>query len=247
MAWIDTRPNKNGELSWRVQIRKKGYAYLGKTFSNESAARTWAYETEKAMEDVKKDQLFVLPKFPLKIWIDRYRTEIAPSRKYWNKEIKYFDFWEKNLGNLTATEITPTQIEGVSDEILKTIGKSGQYLSFETRRKYLLVLSSLYGVAIRYWKWATYNPLSGVDMLRRRDRPNNLSHKESPELLDFKTKFCSIVSEKMKSQNLSQRQAANICGLTLHTFQYACIPSNNITLKVFLKICKGFEIKSSIQ
>lgn len=243
MASIEYRPSNNLKNPWRVQVRKKGFPKTQKSFATKEDADRWAFEIESSMDGQKK--MGMLPKFPLKIWIDRYRQEIGPSRQYWRKEIRYFDFWEKNLGDQTAIEISPAFIENHADQVLKTTGKNGDLLSFETRRKYLLMLSSLYTTAIRQWKWAIYNPLTGVDMLRRKDQKNKCLTKEMvPHYDEFKQKFCSMVKEK--SEGLSQRDTAKKCGLSLHCYQYALDSKNNTTIRNFIKICNGLDIKVSI-
>lgn len=247
MANIEKRTNNKGEVTWRVQIRRKGFPNLQKTFRTESDARIFANQVESSMISMKESMPLEIPKFPLKIWIDRYRKEIGPSRPYWSKERKYFDFWESKLGSLIAIDINPIQIETCADNILNTIGKSGNPLSFETRRKYLLILSSLYGVAIRQWKWATYNPLTGVDLLRKRDRENPVKLDENdPIFIEFRDKFCSLINGKMKAETIGTRESAKKCGLSLHCFQYAMDPKNNITLKNFIKICNGFNLTANV-
>jgi hypothetical protein len=238
----------NEKNPWRVQIRKKGFPSIQKSFATESEARIWATETERGIELSKNTSTLCLPKLPLKVWIDRWFQEIGPTRQNLNKEIRLLNFWKGKLGNEIAVDISPSLIEGYADEILKTVGKNGTVLSFETRRKYLLFLSSLYSLAMRQWKWATFNPLTCVDMLRRKDRENrSLLKVNDPSTQEFIERFRSLVRAKMEERGLSQRDAAELCGMTLHTFQYAVFSGDNTTIKSFLKICSGLNLKVIIE
>lgn len=245
MATIEYRYTENGKNPWRVQIRKKGFQYVQKSFSTEKEAKLWADEIESGISNSKKQ--FELPKLLLAVWIDRWMSEEGPTRKYFTAEKKYLDFWKQRLGKEIAIDISSSLIEDTADQILKTRSRLGKFLSLETRRKYLLYLSSLYTTAMKKWKWCTLNPLTCVDMLRKEE----FKEEKVPERLDFlnefKRNFIILVAKIMKEQNLSQRDAAKRCFLSLHAFQNAINQKDNPTIKTMMKICNGLGMKINIE
>ncbi len=51
MATVQTRTNKAGKTSYRVQIRLKGHPTQAATFSRKTDARRWAAQTESAIRE----------------------------------------------------------------------------------------------------------------------------------------------------------------------------------------------------
>lgn len=244
MANIDCRKRKDGTSAWRVSIRKKGFPHIEKTFDSEEEAKAFADTTEKGFEISKTAKAEV--KLPFKVWANRWRSEEAPKRKYAYKEVKYIDFWEKHIGNLIANDISPSYIDSLADEVYKINTKYKKPPSHETRRKYLLILSSIYSKAIKDWRWATFNPLSQIRMIRRDEVKTGLEE-EVPKLGEFRVKLNRLIDEKRKALGINLRDAANLCKMSLHTFQCVMNLQVNPTIKNVLKACNGLGINLSVE
>ena len=51
MAYIQQRIGKDGKPSYRVQVRKKGYAVQTATFTRKTDAKNWAQSVEASMAE----------------------------------------------------------------------------------------------------------------------------------------------------------------------------------------------------
>ncbi len=247
MATIELRNN-----NWRVSIRKKGMPNIYKSFKTREEAESYANAVESSIDDLRSEQPTEIPKFPFKIWLDRWRKDIAPHRNGAKKEEYFLKFWEDALGSSIAINITAERIEQEADILLKTVSRSRdkKFLSPETRRKYLLMLSSIYSTAIKNWRWAIYNPLSAVNMKPKEKgitTINNKKNSSEPFIEEFKQNFLSLISKEMKSRGIFQREAAKLCSMSLHTFQYATSMKKNPTIETMLKICNGFGFDLKIE
>jgi len=83
MATIIRRTSKSGQLSFRVQVRRKGYATQTATFSKLSDAKKWAQVTEGA---VLEGRYFPTPeakRHTLSDLIDRYLADVLPHKSAW--------------------------------------------------------------------------------------------------------------------------------------------------------------------
>lgn len=210
-------------------------------FSNDLSKENFLITSKTILPDY-------IPRLPLKIWVDRYKEEFSGKRKHWKKELKYFEFWLLNIGDCIAVDIDSHIIESCADKLLTIFTRNKRYMSHSTRAKYLLYLSSLYTTAIKEWKWAIFNPLSCVNMSRHIKKEHIETDKTKFEkFVNIKTTVCDIVNNQIKETRLSIKEAAQKCGLSLHSFQFLINPENNITLFNFLKVCEGFGIEVTVK
>ena len=191
-----------------------------------------------------------IPDLPLKVWVSRWNEEVAPFRNNSGREGRFIRFWESHFGDQIAHTITPLQIETVADELYSQVSqKTGDMLSYETRRKYLLMLSFIYTTALKDWKWCLYNPLTGVNMKPKEEpkKHKDMDHSDCKGFLEFKGKVCSIVNKKRNAMGLTCRQAASLCGMQMSSFQHAIDEKSNITLKQLIILCNGYGITLSLE
>lgn len=249
MANIYKRDDKNGKHAWRVQIRLKGMPSINKTFATEEEAKIYANQTEQAMLTSRNGTFFELPKLPFSVWVHRWLEDIHPHRKNGNREVKLIEFWKEKIGDRIAIELTPVFIEGCADELLKKISnKYKTYLSPESRRKYLMFLSSMYTCAMKNWKWAVFNPLTSVNLIRDEHREKkSIMNVEVPNFMDFKREFNAIIVRKMKEKNIFSREASSLSGMVHSTFQNAIDKDSPTSLPQIIKICNAFGLKLRIE
>jgi hypothetical protein len=245
MASVRERKGKNGKLSYTVYIRKKGFAAITKTFSTKEKAELFASQTESSFENSNLGG-FIIPKLPLKLWIERAIIEILPTSNYPNHQRSYMNFWKENLGDKIASEITNSEIEFVADSLYQRTTKYGTPMTTESRRKYLMALSSLYGTAIKKWKWATYNPVTACDMHHQANNRGKNLVIDDESFKSFREKLNTKIQESMKKLAFTQRSLARETGMALQTVQYTLDKTKNPTLKNLIKVMEKLNIKLEV-
>ncbi len=184
------------------------------------------------------------PDFPLitfNMWMNRYVTDESPLRKNWGKEKRYVSFWVEHLGNKIACNITPREIEECIP--LMKSAKKNKPIGKETKRKYLLILSSIYTTAIKKWKWAVFNPLSCLDMSPLRKEQKESVGKSSGKL---RLDFCEKVKKIMTQDKTGVRGIARKTGTSLSQIQRVIDPTKNISLETFLQITEKLGINITL-
>jgi hypothetical protein len=79
MATIIRRPGKNGQLSYRAQVRRKGAPPLSATFTKLSDARKWIQVTEAAILEGRHIKTAEAQRHTLGDLTDRYVEHILPQ------------------------------------------------------------------------------------------------------------------------------------------------------------------------
>jgi len=80
MAYIEERIGKDGKVSYRVQVRVKGYPIQTSTHDRKTDAKIWAQQTEAAMREGKFLKTAEAKKHALTKLIDRYVESILPTK-----------------------------------------------------------------------------------------------------------------------------------------------------------------------
>ena len=81
MATIIKRSGKNGQLSYRAQVRRKGAPSLSATFTKPSDARKWIQITEAAILEGRHFKTSEAKKHTLADLIGRYLVEVMPQKR----------------------------------------------------------------------------------------------------------------------------------------------------------------------
>ncbi len=254
-----TRKEFNADLAYKLTLSKKeehnekkrkwiknqteGSDYISQVDTDVLGSYVHILE-EKKLHNPPTHSGSNLPRFPLKIWVDRYKEEKAPFRANWKKEKRYFEHWLTLFGEKIAIDITAAEIEHAADLLLhKKKEKTGKTLSMETRRKYLLYFSSMYSTAIFEWKWAEFNPLSCVNMKPVSAKYVTMNSSPSDIFVEFNKLFIGKVKERMKELRLTNEDAGKLCGLSKFIFKSVIEPNRNFTIKLALLVCKGLQFK----
>jgi len=139
---------------FNVQIRRKGYPFISRTFANLTTAKRWATATEADMER----NLYVAPaEGTLGELLDRYKKEISPLHKSHEIEAYRLKTLKKHLGSQRLATLTSTVIAKYRDERLKTV-------SAASLKRELVILSSVLNTAIKEWGFNIDNPVSKVSI-----------------------------------------------------------------------------------
>lgn len=112
MATITKRISKDGKVSYQVEIRRKGYPALRKTFPTERLARDFATVTEAKVLKNEATNLREATKWTIPQLIQWYRENPSPDRKLETK--KHFNrltFLEKEFAEFTVTSLTASILQ----------------------------------------------------------------------------------------------------------------------------------------
>lgn len=187
MASIDKRTLKDGSVSYRVTIRKKGYPMVRATFKRHTDAKRWADKTEADIIAGRHIQTREIEKHTLEEAADKYISEIIEGRKNSNSvnQRKYIEYFKEELGEYYLTDITAPMLIESRNTLVGSINEQGRVRTASTANRYLTGLSHLFTIAINEWEWARENPIQRISKLKEpRGRVRFLSDDERQVLLE---------------------------------------------------------------
>ncbi len=185
MANIQERKTKDGKVSYRAQVRLKGYPAQTATFLRITDARKWVQQVESAIRDGRHFKTAEAKKHTLGDLVDRYINEgILDAKKDGKKQKTQLLWWKEQLGVYLLSDITPALIAEYRDILLKGITYRGTKRSPSTAVRYLAALSHAFSVACKEWGWIDDSPLRKVSKPREaRGRVRFLDQSERERLL----------------------------------------------------------------
>jgi len=191
MAYFEKRKNKDGSVSHRVQIRRKGYAIVTDTFDRQSDAKKFAAKVEREMDERKWRDSSEADSTTLDEALTRYLEEITPGKKGEKAEKERINQWKRRpiakqfLSLLRGTDFAKHRDERV---------KQGRAPS--TIRNELNVISHLFTIARKEWGMDNLNnPIKDVKMPKaRKGRDRRLVGDEETKIVKaLKYPYDSIV------------------------------------------------------
>lgn len=192
MANIEKRSSKDGETSYRVKVRLKGYPPQSATFERLTDAKKWAASTESAIREGRHFKTVEAKRHSLAEMVDRYLREVLPKKKPSSQagQDRQLRWWKDQLGHYTLADITPALIIQYRDKLASEPSKpkkkdqEPQYRSPSTVVRYLAALSHAFTVAAQEWQWVDDNPMRNVKKPQEpRGRVRFLSDDERKDLL----------------------------------------------------------------
>lgn len=187
MANIEKRSTQNGQTTYRVKVRLKGFPIQSATFERLTDARKWAQQTEAAIREGRHFKTTEAKKHTLGEAIDRYLQYVMPTKpKSEYCQIGQIRWWKDSLGAYTLSDITPALIAQHRDKLAEgsIINDKKVLRSPATVNRYLAALSHIYTIAVKEWGWVEENPLSKVTKMKEpRGRVRFLSDDERIKLL----------------------------------------------------------------
>ena len=190
MAWIQTRPKKNGKKTFTVTIRLKGLPTQTATFDRLTDARNWSNSMESAFKEGRLSSSIEAKRHTLTEVIDRFLLD--PSIKNKTKETyrPWLIWWKNEIGDLKLIDVTPSKISKHRDKLLKTPIEAKNSASEDKLRtpatcnRILAALSSVLSLASMEWQLIEENPCKNVRKLAEpRGRTRFLSDGERERLL----------------------------------------------------------------
>ncbi len=168
MANIQKRVGKDGAITYRVQVRLKGYTPESACFAKLTAAKELARQTET---DMKAGRHFGASK---RHTFNELADEYLPHAK----DSVRLDYWRGIFGTDTLDTITPARISKQRDKLLSeetsrfrtpATGDAEQDAKRErlmrtgaTVNRYLAALSACMGYAVKELQWLERNPCDRI-------------------------------------------------------------------------------------
>lgn len=186
MANIETRVNADGNTSYRVKVRIKGFPAQSATFSRKTDAKEWAKQTEIAIKEGKYFKTAEAKKHTVKELIERYLEYVErrnAKRHVWLK--RYLDWWQNEIGMYLLSDVSKTLIVEKRDKLLASEGRNVERLAPATVNRYMTAISHAFTIAVNEWEWLDEHPMRKIAKLPEpRGRVRFLSDDERTRLLE---------------------------------------------------------------
>jgi len=184
MATIVRRLGKNGQVSYRVEVRRKGAPPQSASFQTLVEARKWAKIREGAVLEGRHFPSTAAKRHTVSDLIDRYMNDVLPSKRASTAYNQTYQlrWWKKQLGHYRLADVTPALLIDYRDKRVRNMAKRP---SGVTVKRWLAVLSHCFTVAVQEWQWCEENPVLKITKPReRRGRVRYLSDEERHQLLE---------------------------------------------------------------
>ncbi|MBF0455564.1 MAG: site-specific integrase [Magnetococcales bacterium] len=185
MASIQRRETKEGKVSYRVQVRLKGFPVQRATFERKTDAKKWATQTEAAIREGRHFKTTEAKRHTLADMVDRYIQEVLPSKpkSSYNYTI-FLNWWKNELGDRVLADITPPLISEYRDKLASGVTQYGKPRGPATVNRYLGALSTAFTTATNEWQWLDDSPMRKVAKQKEpRGRVRYLDEEERSRLL----------------------------------------------------------------
>ena len=161
MASIRKRTRTKG-VSYRVDVRLKGFPTQRATFRRLTDAKRWAQHTESAIREGRYFKTAESRKHTLGEMIDRYIRDVLPKKAKNINQKTQLGWWKSELGDFTLADVTPDKIAECRDKLLTGASKSGFKFAPATVVRYMAALSHTFTIAINEWGWLEDSPMRKV-------------------------------------------------------------------------------------
>lgn len=189
MATIQKRTGKDGSVSYRAQVRLKGFPPESATFQRLTDAKAWAARMEI---EIRAGRHFGHGRRrTFSDLLDEYEPYAATTLARFKDRQAQLSYWRRVFGPDRLEAITPARISKERDVLLAT--QTGRRdpatgimatLSGTTAKAYLAALSAAFSYGVKTLQWVEKNPCMHVDKPRANDgRIRFLSDDERDRLL----------------------------------------------------------------
>ncbi len=185
MASIEKRKSANGEVSYRVKVRLKGFPSQTASFTQLTKAKQWAQATESALREGRHFKTIESKKHTLKELIDRYAKQLKQRNPKRYKGIKHhLEWWSDEIGYAVLSEVSKTLVLNARDKL--SAGENSEAKrSNGTVNRYMATLSHIFSTALNEYEWIEKHPLAKISKLSEpRGRIRFLSDDERERLLE---------------------------------------------------------------
>lgn len=185
MANIQKRMSRDGEVSYRVQVRLKGFPPQTASFTRLTDAKRWEQATEASIREGRYFKGAAAKKCTLAELIEKYVCEVldVDPRDTYNQRL-YLDYWKTALGNYTVADVTPALISEHRNKLIGSTNKYGKTRSLTSANRYTTALGHVFTIALKEWQLVQSNPVRSITKLKEpKGRTRFLSDEERQKLL----------------------------------------------------------------
>ena len=167
MASIRTRTNVDGVVSYTAEIRLKGFPPQAALFARKTDAKRWASATETAIRENRYVKSAEAKKHTLAESIDRYITEILPTKPKAVSQLYQLEWFKAEIGKYALCDITTAKLVQCRNQLAigKTAKHKNRVRSPATVNRYLAALSHVFTIAVNDWEWLDESPMRRVKKL----------------------------------------------------------------------------------
>jgi integrase len=185
MATITERTAQDGTISFRAEVRLKGYPAQRATFKRKTDAKKWVQNTESAIREGRHFKTVEAKKHTLTDLIDRYIKDVLPTKpKKARDKTQQLTWWKEKIGYLVLADVTPAVCVQCRDELSNGITYRGTQRTPATVVQYMTALSHAFTIAVNEWGWLEDSPFRKVkNPTVPRGRVRYLSDDERTRLL----------------------------------------------------------------
>ncbi len=186
MASIQKRVSKDGTVTYRAQVRRKGQSPLTATFTRKTDAKKWAEDRDADIRQNRHFKYAEAKKHTVGEAIDRYIETVLPRKpKSAYVQEPQLIRWRDEIGDTLLADLHPPHIVACRDRLAEDIVPGGKKRSLGTVNRYLAVFSHVITVAMKEWGWIDYNPAHAVAKFKEaKGRTRYLSDEERVRLLE---------------------------------------------------------------
>jgi hypothetical protein len=142
-SYFEIRKDKGGKITgWYVQVRLKGHKPECSTHERPTGAKIWANETESAIRFGRYFKTSESRKHTLGELIEKYITEVLPTKpKSIRKQKPQLFWWKDQIGHIVLFDISQFAIAEQRDRLLKGINFRKTVRSNGTVVRYMAAMS----------------------------------------------------------------------------------------------------------
>jgi integrase len=156
-----------GEISYRVQVRVKGWPAQSNTFPNRADAVKWGKSTEAAINEGRHFPTARASRMQFVEAVNRYRNTVLAEVKARSRHTReqHLSYFAEQFAGLALAQVTPDRVAEARDELASTKfgrGNAKKLRSGATVNRYLATLSHLFTMAQREWRLVDRNPVREI-------------------------------------------------------------------------------------
>ncbi|WGS86643.1 site-specific integrase [Methylomonas sp. UP202] len=219
MASITKRTSDEGDVSYFVRVRLKGYPLQTATFKRLTDAKKWAASTESAIREGRHFKTNEAKRHTLAEAIDRYQKSVMPQ-KFRANEVRIrgpiLNWWKSQIGHLVLADLSATHFVSCRDTLINHGGNQGRPLAAATIKRHFVAIGHVLKLCQMEWRWMDRNPLKesiiempelprGIVRFLDDDELNRLTAacKESPNPLLYPAFVLAISTGMRQSETMN--------------------------------------------
>jgi len=166
MATITKRISQNGESTFQVKVRLKGFPSQTATFERLTDAKKWASSTESAIREGRHFEVSEARKRTLSNLIDKYLSDEATRLRSKETRLVHLEWWRSKLGAYTLSDIRPALLIEARKSLFDKPTRRGSPVSPSTVNRYCASLSAVFTWAMKELQWVSDNPFFKISTFK---------------------------------------------------------------------------------